>query len=65
MQKSTVLPEYKPRKETIIIKYKKAATASFKVDCEAFLEEFEKLQSLNFADFANIWQSMDFTYIFA
>ncbi|KAJ8980812.1 hypothetical protein NQ317_000544 [Molorchus minor] len=38
---------------------------AFKRDCEDFLEDYERMKSLNYDDFTKIWQSKKFTYVFA
>lgn len=43
----------------------KELAAAFKADCEEFLDEFEKLNSFNFLDFAKVWRQKKFTYIYA
>lgn len=52
-------------KKSALYEYDKQIASAFKVDCEELLEEFEKLKSLRFTDFAKVWQLKNFTFVFA
>ncbi|XP_018570713.1 snRNA-activating protein complex subunit 1 [Anoplophora glabripennis] len=52
-------------KKLNLYEYDKQIAGAFKVDCEEFLEEFEKLKSLRFTDFTRVWQLKNFTFVFA
>jgi len=55
----------RPRRCTVLANYEKTVLSAFKWDCEAFLEQFEKENTFNYADFAKIWQLNSFTFIYA
>nr|CAH7712787.1 unnamed protein product [Callosobruchus chinensis] len=38
---------------------------AFKKDCEDLFDEYEKLNSFSFDEFANLWRTRNFSYIFA
>lgn len=52
-------------KESSCILYARSAYDSFTLDLENFMSLWEKEKSFNYTDFAAIWQSTNFTYIFA
>lgn len=52
-------------KKLCMYEYDKQIAAAFKVDCEEFLEEFEKMKSCRFTDFSKVWHLKNFTFIFA
>lgn len=49
---------------TTLFELDKELAAAFKADCEEFLEEFEKLDSVDFIDFARIWRKKKFSFVF-
>lgn len=50
---------------TTLFEFDKEIAAAFKADCEEFLEEFDKLNSFDFVEFARLWRKKQFTYVFA
>ncbi|KAG5895501.1 hypothetical protein JTB14_034817 [Gonioctena quinquepunctata] len=48
-----------------LYQYDRELASAFKVDCDELLDEFEKLQSFCYVDFAKIWNQNNFTYVFA
>lgn len=50
---------------TTLFELDKELSAAFKADCEEFLDQFEKLNTYNFLDFAKLWRQQSFTYVFA
>lgn len=67
MDSSEETPKYTTRnqtKESYLSKYSKCIHSSFKADVEALLEEFKKLESLNYTDFAKLWQAKHFTLVY-
>lgn len=67
MESSEESSKYTIRNQTkvsYLSKYSKCIQVSFKSDVEAFLEEFKKLESLNYADFAKLWQAKHFTLVY-
>lgn len=55
----------KRKSKYYLYQYYRKLIAGFKRDCEEFLESFEKLQSLKFCDFAEVWTNKSFSYVFA
>ncbi|XP_050296751.1 uncharacterized protein LOC126736448 [Anthonomus grandis grandis] len=55
---------YKPRKESLYISYCIALYTAVKEDIDTLLAQFTKKQTLNYVDFALVWQSMQMTCIF-
>lgn len=52
-------------KKALMYQYDKELISAFQVDCEIFLDEFEKYQSFSFTDFQKVWHQQKFSYIFA
>ncbi|KAJ8917231.1 hypothetical protein NQ315_002248 [Exocentrus adspersus] len=53
------------KKKFSLYDYDKQIAAAFKIDCEEFLDDFEKLKSLRYQDFARVWQMKNFTFVFS
>jgi len=62
---SSTQVQVKPRKKSYLVNYKKSVYFAFKSDTETFLRKFEKEQTFNYADFANVWQATNFTFVFS
>lgn len=67
MESSEESSKYTTRSQTkvsFLSKYSQCIHVSFTADVEAFLEEFKKLESLNYTDFAKLWQAKHFTLVY-
>ncbi|CAH2003082.1 unnamed protein product [Acanthoscelides obtectus] len=45
--------------------YDRQLLAAFKKDCEDLFDEYEKLNTLSFDEFANLWREKNYSFIFA